>query len=248
MENKNTPALGSLFDGSGEASEHWKPIREFEGTYLVSCDGRVMDSISGNMVREHLDKDGYHIVRLKKGRHYFSRRVHRLVAEAFIPNDGNKPTVNHIDENKDNNDVSNLEWASYKEQVNHGTRSRRAMETIDSESVLQMDVDGNVINAFESVRDAARHINVKPETIIRALKKRSITACGYQWDYQYDRKRKNESNKPTGVLQMDLDGNIVAKHRSIRSAATGTQKMIKDGQLVIIRDAKTYNVLGTMIK
>lgn len=107
--------------------EIWKDIEGFEGLYQVSNEGRVrsLDHYANNHFIEGVmrtpshTKDGYVKYRLVANGKDVTARVHRLVALAFIPNPENKETVNHIDGNKNNNHVSNLEWMDRHEQLNH---------------------------------------------------------------------------------------------------------------------------------
>lgn len=106
--------------------EIWKDIKEYEGIYQVSNLGRVKSlkhSKEGKLLKGRVTGKGYLSVALFRNSVRKSNSIHRLVAEAFIPNPENKPEVNHIDENKLNNDVSNLEWVTSKENSNHGTRN-----------------------------------------------------------------------------------------------------------------------------
>ena len=103
--------------------------------YLVTSKGRVL-SLKDNNGKDRIkelnqfkDKYGYMFVSLYKNNKLHSKKVHRLVAQAFIPNPDNKIEVNHIDENKTNNHVSNLEWMTHKENINHGTRNERASKS-----------------------------------------------------------------------------------------------------------------------
>ena len=91
--------------------EIWKPIKGFE-RYSVSSWGRVFDNKKHMMVRQEVHDKGYLRVDLIKDKKRTHKKVHRLVAEAFIPNPEGKPQVNHIDGNKQNNSITNLEWVT----------------------------------------------------------------------------------------------------------------------------------------
>lgn len=111
-------------------NEVWKEIKGFEGAYMISNMGKVMSlprkgtQVSVPKLRAlSLNHDGYVKVRLiYKGKDE-THRVHRLVAEAFIPNHEGKETINHIDGNKENNCVDNLEWADRHEQMEHAYKN-----------------------------------------------------------------------------------------------------------------------------
>ena len=114
--------------------EEWRDIKGYEGKYQVSNLGRVKslkdskENYREKILSNSTDKRGYSNVNLYKNgkRNYF--KVHRLVAEAFIPNPNNYPQVNHKDENKTNNCVSNLEWCTHEYNINYGTRNKRVSE------------------------------------------------------------------------------------------------------------------------
>ena len=100
--------------------EQWKWIEGFEGLYRVSNFGRVYSEKTKKFLSQNrVTKDGYIHVALRKNGKVYERRVNRLVAEAFLPNPENKPTVNHKDGNKLNNHVDNLEWATKEENMQH---------------------------------------------------------------------------------------------------------------------------------
>lgn len=99
--------------------EVWKDIKGYEGIYEVSSHGNVRNKRTGYIMKKRHTFDGYVKVTLTVNYKAKDYRVHRLVAENFIPNTNNKETVNHIDGNKDNNHVNNLEWSNRHEQLAH---------------------------------------------------------------------------------------------------------------------------------
>lgn len=112
--------------------EVWKDIEGYEGIYQVSNTGRVrsldrLNSIGqnrkGKILKEKVHTNGYHFVTLYKNKTRREKLIHRIVAETFLENKGNKRVVNHIDGVKTNNNVSNLEWATHKENSVHAVKT-----------------------------------------------------------------------------------------------------------------------------
>lgn len=104
----------------------WKPIKGFEGVYEVSSDGQIR-KFDGSVMNQWPNHNGYMLVKLtsaKLGKRA-ECKVHRLVAEAFIPNPENKPFINHIDNDPANNQAANLEWCTQKENIAHARRQNR---------------------------------------------------------------------------------------------------------------------------
>lgn len=105
--------------------EEWRDVVGYEGLYKISSKGRVK-SYQGRhkqpkILKMSMTTTGYKKVELTKNKRKKSLKVHRLVAEAFLPNEENKPYVNHIDSNPLNNDVMNLEWCTQKENMIHSS-------------------------------------------------------------------------------------------------------------------------------
>lgn len=109
--------------------EDWKDIPGYEGLYVVSNNGRVMNVRSGRVLRGIVNNLGYIMVGLSKSGKVKMILVHRLVAEAFIKNPDNLREVNHKDEDKSNNNVDNLEWCDRKYNVNYGSRMDKVRKT-----------------------------------------------------------------------------------------------------------------------
>ncbi len=151
-------------------NEIWSNIEGFESSYEVSNLGRVrgkrrtrkskgisISVVQGKILKQKTDKDGYKEVALcKEGKMYY-KRVHRLVASAFIPNPNNYPVINHIDENPSNNCVSNLEWCS------------KSYNTKYSVYKISQKVVCNGVE-FPSIKALARHLNVDSSALRYRLK------------------------------------------------------------------------------
>ena len=181
-----------------ENAEIWKPIEGFEELYHVSNYGRVKSTIPHNGTNERILKPhsvgrGYLQIGLHKEGKTYDKLIHRLVAEAFIDNPNNLPCVNHKDENKGNNHVQNLEWVSYKENDNYGTRNKRNAEArINhpnmSKIVLQYSLDGTFIKEYHSVQEVERQLGFNQGNIASCCRgnTRLKTYKGFKWLYKED--------------------------------------------------------------
>lgn len=104
-------------------SEAWKPVVGFEGLYEVAACGAIRNARTLRWLSPSVKDDGYTSVKLFKNGRGYQKSVHRVVAEAYLPNPESKPQVNHKDLNKKNNDVSNLEWVTQEENLGHAIRN-----------------------------------------------------------------------------------------------------------------------------
>ncbi len=140
--------------------EIWVPVKGYEGLYEVSNLGnlRSLDYMHTKLkkIMKPREIKGYLIAHLCKDGKTQNIAVHRLVAEAFLPNWFDEPQVNHKDENKKNNNVDNLEWCSAKYNSNYGTRNSRLTKRI-SKPVLQFTKTGEFVKEWPSTMEAGRN-------------------------------------------------------------------------------------------
>lgn len=142
--------------------EEWKAIVEFP-SYQVSSLGRVRNK-NGKILTPRRHTAGYLRVSFYKDGKNIDKYIHRLVAEAFLPNKDNLPVINHRDEHKDNNNVTNLEWCTQEYNSNYGTGKIR-MGKSHQKPVKQFDRQGNFIREWESQQEAEEALNLRAGTI-----------------------------------------------------------------------------------
>ena len=163
--------------------EIWKDIEGYEGLYQVSSFGRVKTLYTGKILKCRKDSRGYLMVNLSKDNIKTTKRIHRLVAEAFIPNPENKPQVNHIDEDKTNNVASNLEWMTAKENTNHGTRNERASKS-RSIPIIATNIKTGESREFNSTKECGKQLGLHKGSICSVLKGRQKQTKGYIFKYK----------------------------------------------------------------
>ena len=148
-------------------------IEDFEG-YKITKDGRVWSEITG-IWKSTSVINGYENVSLRNRQ----MAVHRLVAQTFISNPENKPYVNHIDSNKRNNKVTNLEWVTQKENCNAHNK-----QISHPRRVIQKDLEGKVIKTYDSIKEAGEALGLDRTTVSKAVTKKNKTAGGFIFDYE----------------------------------------------------------------
>lgn len=161
------------------SEEIWKDIEGYDGIYEVSSWGRVKNSRTGRVLKAGKDIYGYLFVNVYKNGKRTNYKVHRLVAQAFIPNPQNKPQVNHIDENKENNYVENLEWCTAKENNNHGEHNSRVAK---ARSIPIICIETGI--EYISASDCAIQMGLHQQNINKVLKGKYKTTGGYTFKYK----------------------------------------------------------------
>ncbi len=165
--------------------EIWKNIKGYEGLYQVSNFGRIKSlprcTTKGGIRKLRIYSNGYLYFSAWKNGKVKMLLIHRVVAQAFIPNPNNCPQVNHKDENKTNNCVSNLEWCTAKYNTNYGSGKRRGANK-ESLPVVCMDLYGNEIKTFSSITDAKKQTGAN--NISAVCKGKLKTSGGFKWRYK----------------------------------------------------------------
>lgn len=164
----------------------WKEISGYDGLYEVSDTGLVRSLKFGKtrILKPRKHRDGYLFVRLCKDGKVRQMLVHRLVALAFIPNPQNLDTVNHKNEDKHNNNISNLEWMTLTDNQNYGTRNKRIAEA-RSKQVQQLDKKtGELLATFPSIQEAERQTGIAGSNICSCCRGKLKSAGGCRWRYE----------------------------------------------------------------
>jgi hypothetical protein len=164
-----------------EINETWKPIIGYESRYIISNKGEVKSLKRNKLLKKELRRN-YWSVQLYNGSKFKHFSIHRLVGIHFIENPNNLPFINHIDENKLNNNANNLEWCTASYNINYGTSIQRAIEK-KSIPVMQLDKNENLINIFSSISEAESKTKIYNPNIVKCCKGERKTAGGYIWKY-----------------------------------------------------------------
>lgn len=229
--------------------EIWKSIEGYEGFYEVSNLGRVKSLsryvsngtsvplyVKERILKQWKDKKGYCTVVLGKEGKYKTYAVHRLVANAFILNPNNLPCVNHKDENPSNNFVDNLEWCTYRYNLNYGTAQERRIakqrETLNSREasfacngelskpVIQYSKNGDYINEYPSMHEVQRQLGISASGVMQCCKGNTqYRQCGgYIWRYKGDNRPITPILSPK-IYQYSKTGELINIFSSITEAS-----------------------------
>lgn len=181
-----------------------KDIKEFKD-YTIDTEGNVYSKRKHKCLKQTINKYGYCKVTLQKDKYKKMYSVHRLVAEAFIPNYNKLPQVNHIDGDKQNNHVANLEWCTAKHNMNEAVRTglfdnckkiqkENAVKNnlnkyhilaneVTKKKVAQYDKQNNLLNTYESISEASRKTGITITSISYSANGKRKTAGGFIWHF-----------------------------------------------------------------
>jgi len=194
--------------------EIWRDIKDYEGYYQVSNLGNVRSldrtlknknglyTRKGKMLKKLINSKGYYVVNLRKNCTHKIQTIHRIIAETFISNKNNYPCVNHIDGNKLNNSLDNLEWCTYSHNIKEAFRlglnkytykenfnpyywkGKKGIEHSKSKQVNQYDLKGNLLNKWGSITEASEKTGINYAYISLACNHKRKCAGNYVWRFE----------------------------------------------------------------
>lgn len=160
----------------------WKDISGYKKLYRASNSGEVYSIRSKKLLKPGVGKNGYEIVVLCYKNKPITKYVHRIIAELFVPKIKNKKIINHLDENKCNNKSSNLQWATYRENMLYGNAIEK-LSIIKSMPIEQLTLDNKVIKVWRNPRKAAKK-GFNAWHIHSCCNGRAKTHSGFKWRYK----------------------------------------------------------------
>jgi hypothetical protein len=168
--------------------EIWKDVVGYEGLYRISNLGKIKSLRKNIILKPVKNSRAYCQVTLSQGNKRKNYRINRLVAIHFIENTLNKPHVNHIDEDKENNRADNLEWCTPKENCNHGTGAKRCVQNRNFDNrrkkVLQYSINGDFIKEWKSIYEISRVLNYNLSSISQCCHGKRKTSKRFVWKFK----------------------------------------------------------------
>ena len=204
-----------------DKNDIWKPLIGIEKDgYFISNSGKIKNPLG--KIKEKFGKAGgyYDYKIIEKGKHH---KIHRLVALHFIENHHNKPFVNHINGNKFDNRVENLEWATNQENIVHAYKNGLNKEGLSP--VIQYDKKGKqLIKEFKSISDASKDLNIDSSCISSCCRGITMQTHGFHFKYKCDDNKDVRDKKPNftcgkKVYQFDKENNLIKSFNTIKECA-----------------------------
>lgn len=164
------------------------------GLYQVSNMGKIKSLKRNIVMKQFKDNLGYLCINLQTKQHKKKKyRIHRIVAKTFLLNFSNLPQVNHIDGNKLNNHIDNLEWCTASENMQHAWgnglchpywKNKFGINNKNSKPVYQINIYNNkIIKKYNSIKEAKKELNINNSNISKCCKGSRFTCAGYKWRY-----------------------------------------------------------------
>lgn len=174
--------------------EEWKDIKEYEGLYQISNFGRVKSlsrkiwngkgyyQSKEKILKPGIEKLGYHYFYLCKNNKR-KKYLHRLLAEAFIPNLLKLPEVNHKDQNPFNNELNNLEWCTHEYNMNYGDKNERISKKI-KKKIIQYTLKGKKIKEWDGIINIEKELKIPSSNITSCCKGKYKKTHGFIFKYK----------------------------------------------------------------
>ena len=195
----------------------WKTVSKNKKIlYYISSHGEIYSNLSNKMMSVGAIRGGYKSVTLRTGNDdSTTRKIHQLVAQAFLPRPKDKNIVNHIDGNKFNNHVSNLEWTDLQGNCQHAVD--KGLTKITKRRVNQYDLEGNLIETHDTIRGASFDCEVDAGAIAKVCKGRRKTAGGFVWEFADENPNEKKIDLTDFVQIKDFPNYMINKESVIYS-------------------------------
>lgn len=162
--------------------EIWKKVNLYGKEYFVSNTGIIKNKYN-KILKPYLSSGNYGYIIVRENSHNHHIRIHKLVAQTFIPNPDNLPQINHIDGNKLNNAISNLEWITCSENIKHAINNNLYKPKGTPTKIHQYDLNHNFIKTWNKMSDVEKEYNVSHTALRFCCLGKIKTCAGYIWRY-----------------------------------------------------------------